>query len=126
MKSRLFIVALLSIALSSFGQSDTVFPPQGDARMYQIVEAVSAGRLEKDIRKLANFGTRHTLSDTVSETRGIGAARRWVKAEFDKISADCGNCLEVFYHRGMVKGDPESRIKEDTWVVNVVAVQRGT
>ena len=38
-----------------------------------------------------------TLSDTVSDTRGIGAARRWVKAEFERISAACGGCLQVFY-----------------------------
>src|SRR5690606_11748331 len=67
-----------------------------------------------------------TLSDTVSDTRGIGAARRWIKAEFDRISAACGGCLEVSYQRNLVKGDPETRIREDTWVVNVIAMQRGT
>lgn len=98
---------------------------QTDPQLYEIIEAVSAERIEKDIRRLANFGTRHTLSDTLSETRGIGAARRWIKAEFEKISADCGNCLEVFYQRSLVPAEGNRRFDVDTWVVNVVAIQKG-
>lgn len=100
-------------------------PQATDAHLYDIAEAPNAERLETDITKLVNFGTRHTLSDTLSDTRGIGAARRWIFDEFNKISAECGNCLEVFFQRNLVPGDPESRIKEATWVVNVVAIQRG-
>jgi Zn-dependent M28 family amino/carboxypeptidase len=94
--------------------------------MYEIIAAASPERIEADIRTLAGFGTRNTMSDTLSESRGIGAARRWIKAEFDRISAACGGCLEVSYQRNLVEGDPRSRIREDTWVVNVVAVMRGT
>ncbi|MEM7574485.1 MAG: M28 family peptidase [Bacteroidota bacterium] len=97
-----------------------------DELLYQIVDAASPQRLEADIQTLVNFGTRHTLSDTVSQTRGIGAARRWMHAEFGRISEECGGCLEVSFQRNLVEGDPETRIKEDTWVVNVLAVQRGT
>ena len=99
---------------------------QDDQQMYDIINAVSAERLETDIAKLANFGTRHTLSDTVSTTRGIGAARRWIKSEFDKISSDCGNCLDVFYQKDLVEQGTNNRIVKDVWVVNVVAVQKGT
>lgn len=98
---------------------------QIDTRIYDIIENSSPARIEKDIRTLANFGTRHTLSDTVSQTRGIGAARRWIKAEFEKISADCGGCLEVFYQRSLVPAKGNRRFDKDTWVVNVVAIQRG-
>jgi len=98
---------------------------QTDSRIYDIIDEVSADRIEKDIRKLADFGTRHTLSDTLSETRGIGAARRWIKAEFDKISKDCGGCLEVFYQRSLVPAEGNRRFDKDTWVVNVVAIQKG-
>ena len=101
-------------------------PASVDMRMYDIIEAVSADRLETDIKKLVSFGTRHTLSDTISETRGIGAARRWIKSEFDKISSDCGNCLEVSFHRGLVEAGESRRIPEDTWIVNVMAIKRGT
>lgn len=99
-------------------------PPQVDVRIYDIVVAASAERLEADVRALVGFGTRNTFSDTLSETRGIGAARRWIKAEFDKISAECGGCLDVSFQRSLVSAS--RRIPEDTWVVNVVAIQRGT
>ena len=101
-------------------------PPAVDNRLYEIAQSPSPDRLEADIRKLAGFGTRSTLSDTVSDTRGIGAARRWIKAEFDKISKECGNCLEVFYQRSLVPAEGNRRFAKDTWVVNVVAIQRGT
>jgi hypothetical protein len=86
--------------------------------------AASADRIEADISKLVSFDTRHTLSDTTSDTKGIGAARRWLKEEFERISADCGGCLEVFYVRDYIGG--ENRIPEPVEIVNVVAIQRGT
>lgn len=97
-----------------------------DPRIYEIIDAVSAERLETDIRKLAGFGTRNTFSDTVSQTRGIGAARRWIKSEFDKISSDCNNCIEVFYQKDLVTKADGARVPHDAWVVNVVAIQKGT
>ncbi|MBT8312742.1 MAG: M28 family peptidase, partial [Flavobacteriaceae bacterium] len=93
--------------------------------LYDIIGAVSAERLEQDITTLANFGTRHTLSDTLSQTRGIGAARRWIKGEFDEISSACGDCLEVFYQKDFIKKGDNQRIVNDVWVVNVVAIQWG-
>ncbi len=99
---------------------------QQDTKIYDIIDDVSADRIEQDIRQLAGFGTRNTFSDTISETRGIGAARRWIKAEFDEISKACGGCLEVFYHRTMVTTDMGRRVPKDAEVVNVVAVLRGT
>lgn len=99
---------------------------QTDQKIYDIIDAVSEDRLRNDVKKLADFGTRHTLSDTISDTRGIGAARRWIKSEFDKISNDCDNCLEVFYQQDLVEKGTNQRIVKDVMVVNVVAIQRGT
>lgn len=124
MKIILLLGALL-ISSSIYAQSNTI-PPPVDARMYDIIEAVSAERLENNIRTLANFGTRATLSDTISTTRGIGAARRWIKSEFDKISKGCGGCLEVSYQSSLVKKGENARIVKDVNVVNVLAIQRGT
>jgi hypothetical protein len=90
---------------------------------HELAAAVSAARIEHDIRQLVGFGTRHTLSETASDTRGIGAARRWVEQEFRNISHDCGGCLEVFTVGAVISG--ERRIPEPTEVVNVVAIQRG-
>jgi len=91
---------------------------------HQLAADVSADRIQADIEKLVSFGTRHTLSDTVSDTRGIGAARRWIEAEFNRISADCGGCLEVITVSDVISG--ERRIPEPTEVVSVLAIQRGT
>lgn len=99
---------------------------QTNQKMYDIINAVSAERIENDIRTLANFGTRNTFSDTVSDTRGIGAARRWIKNEFEKISANCNNCLDVFYQKDFVTKEGNNRVPKDAWVVNVVAIQKGT
>ncbi|MHA7057642.1 M28 family peptidase [Aquimarina sp. M1] len=99
---------------------------QNDQTIYDIIDAVSSERMEADIKKLAGFGTRHTLSDTVSDTRGIGAARRWIKSEFDNISKDCTNCLNVFYQKDLIPKGSNQRIVKDVMVVNVVAIQRGT
>ena len=99
---------------------------QTDQKIYDIIDAVSAERIKKDVKTLADFGTRHTFSDTVSNTRGIGAARRWIKSEFETISKDCNNCLDVFYQSDLVKKGTNQRIVHDVMVVNVVAIQRGT
>ena len=101
-------------------------PPEADLRMYRIIDSVLADRIEQDIRTLAGFGTRNTLSDTVSDTRGIGAARRWIKAEFDTISENCGGCLDIFYQHNPTEEGAGSRIVKDVDIVNVVAIQRGT
>lgn len=99
-------------------------PVGEDPRIHEIVAAVSATRIEADIRTLVGFGTRHTLSDTVSATRGIGAARRWIKAELDRIGAACGGCLDVRYVAEVFP--PDRRLRDSTNVVNVMAIQRGT
>jgi Zn-dependent M28 family amino/carboxypeptidase len=100
-------------------------PSFEDQRIHEIVAAASPERLEADIRKLVSFGTRHTMSDTLSATRGIGAARRWIYDEFRRISQACGGCLEVRYVSDVIKGNPQSRIRSDVNIVNVVAIQRG-
>ena len=118
MKPITIFLLLITFISNSYGQTDP--------KIYDIINTISSERIEKDITKLANFGTRHTLSDTVSNTRGIGAARRWIKQEFEQISSDCNNCLEVFYQKDLVKKGANKRITKDVWVVNVVAIQRGT
>jgi hypothetical protein len=100
--------------------------PQQETLLYKIIDSVSAARIADDVTTLVGFGTRHTLSDTTSNTRGIGAARRWIRQEFETISGDCGDCLEVFYQKNKVEKGANERIARDVWVVNVVAIQRGT
>ena len=120
------LTIFFSLTASALAQELLISPPQEDLRMYEIIDAVSSERIEADIRTLVGFGTRHTLSDTLSKTRGIGAARRWIKSEFDNISDDCSGCLEVSYHKGLATAEGNRRIPEDTWIVNVMAIKRGT
>jgi Zn-dependent M28 family amino/carboxypeptidase len=98
-----------------------------DARIHDIIQRVSAERIERDIRALVGFGTRHTLSDTLSDTRGIGAARRWITREFDAIGTACGGCLEVSYVSEVFPaGARRLQPDNETLIVNVIAIQRGT
>ena len=113
---------LLSLAVFSGKQAKA---QETDSKIYDIISTISADSIESDIRKLVSFGTRNTFSDTLSDTRGIGAARRWIKSEFDNIASNC-NCMDVFYQKDFVKKEDGSRIPKDAWVVNVVAIQKGT
>lgn len=121
------LLAALALAPATGGAQSAaaVVPSFEDPRIHAIVRAASPERIERDIRTLVGFGTRHTTSDTLSPTRGIGAARRWIFEEFRRISAECGGCLEVRYVSDVVKGDSATRIRRDVNVVNVVAIQRG-
>lgn len=121
--SRHAIVTLAALLFPSLliGQQ----PPSGhDSRLAQIAEAGNAKAIEHTIRTLVAFHTRNTISDTLSPTTGIGAARRWIHAQFDSISAACGGCLEVSYVADIVQ--PRPRVPRPTNVVDVVAVLKGT
>ena len=120
MKNLIIKIIFLFGIISLYAQNDNMISP------YEIISDVSADRIEKDIRKLVSFGTRHTMSETESDTRGIGAARRWIQEEFERISSECGGCLEVSIQRTLEKGSEKTRITKDTEIVNVMAVIRGT
>lgn len=114
-----------SILCSLFVLISFTLNAQTDEKIYNIIDDISAERIKKDVKILADFGTRHTLSDTVSDVRGIGAARRWIKSEFEIISSNCNNCLDVFYQKNLVKKGDGVRIVHDVEIVNVVAIQKG-
>ena len=116
-------LAVASLFVSHFALANPI-SYHDQAKLHHIAKAVSAERIEHDIQALVNFGTRHSLSETKSDTRGIGAARRWIKAEFEKISTQCGGCLEVIEVKETISG--EKRIPNATEVVNIIAIQRGS
>ena len=107
------IAALLGTASVSATEKD----------LYEIATAPSDERIADDIQTLVDFGTRHTLSLTQSNSRGIGAARRWLANEFEEISENCGQCLEILTVGDIVSGP---RIPNPTEVVNIVAILRGS
>ncbi len=98
-------------------------PPLEQPVLHEIARDVSADRIRADITRLVGFGTRHTLSDTSSDGRGIGAARRWMQGQFQQIGRDCRGCLEVLLQSSFVEG--ETRIPGRAEIVNVLAIQRG-
>lgn len=118
-----FIGAAMVAAVASTSVTAQV-QNQDQPALHAIAADISPQRIKQDITTLVSFGTRHTLSETQSDTRGIGAARRWIKREFDQISAQCGGCLEVYYQSATISG--EKRIPNPVEVVSVIAIQRGT
>lgn len=98
--------------------------PQIEAALRQI----SAQTIRANIEKLVSFGTRSTLSAqddaSMAKGRGIGAAREWIKSEFERYSKDCNGCLEVKTD-GFIE-QPADRIPTPTRITNVYAVLKGT
>ena len=93
--------------------------------LYEIINDVSSERIKTDVKKLVSFGTRHTFSDTISNTNGIGAARRWIKSKFEEISKECNNCLDVDFQKNFYKKN-KKRLVYDVWINNVIAIQKGS
>lgn len=93
-------------------------------RVEALVARVEASRLKATVARLAAFGTRHTLSETASETRGIGAARRWLAGEFTALAKLPGSRLQPFEDR--FTAEPGPRIPRAVELVNVGAVLPGT
>ena len=114
-----FVLLFVFAALPIFSQKRE--KPNGEIE--KMLKEVSAKNIENSIRKLVSFGTRNTLSEQDNPTRGIGAARDWIFAEFEKISRDCGGCLEV--EKQTFLQPKAARIPEPTNLTNVVATLKG-
>ena len=114
------LIAALALAAPAAAQSP---PPSDQPLLHRLAAEVSPQAEHATIARLVGFGTRHTLSDTRSETRGIGAARRWVAARFAALSRGCGSCLVVETPSQTFAGE---RIPHPTAVIDVLAIQRGT
>src|SRR6185436_347627 len=94
--------------------------PSRDPDVENIVAAVSADRLAHDVQALAAFGTRHLYSDTTSATRGIGAAREWIRQQM--VAA--GPRLQVEFDTYQVAAQG-GRLPRDVELRNVVAILPG-
>jgi Zn-dependent M28 family amino/carboxypeptidase len=114
---------VLTVALASFAVVAGAASPVEQPLLRDIAAAADAAQVKLTIEALVGFGTRHTLSDTASPKRGIGAARRWAQARFEQIGRDCGGCLSVVTPSQIVTG---ARVPKPAAIVDVVAIQRGT
>jgi hypothetical protein len=119
----------ISIILSPLLAAQSAGAQQfADPKIAAALKDVSSARIQVNIEKLVSFGTRSTLSaqdgEAVASGRGIGAAREWIKSEFERYSRDCGGCLEV--KTDSFTEAPAKRIPSPTQITNVYATLKGT
>ena len=126
----LLAASLASVPYRTVAQAvtpDSAAPP-ADPQIAAALAQVSAQRIQANIEKLVGFQTRLTLSaqdpDSIKAGHGIGAAREWIKAEFESYSRACGGCLQV--KTDSFTENPADRIPKPTVITNVYAVLKGT
>jgi hypothetical protein len=126
--ARVVAEGIFLAAIGCAGQSAQSEPAPADPQIAAALRQVSAQRIQANIEKLVSFGTRLTLSAqdpaSIAAGHGIGAAREWIKAEFERYSKDCGGCLEV--KTDSFTEEPTERIPKATEITNVYAVLKGT
>jgi Zn-dependent M28 family amino/carboxypeptidase len=110
------VIAMLGAAASAAAAAEQPI-------LREISRSSDPGQLQATVQSLVGFGTRHTLSDTASPKRGIGAARRWAQSRFEQIGRDCGGCLSVVMPSQTVTGEGVPKTVE---IVDVVAIQKGS
>jgi hypothetical protein len=102
--------------------------PHADSHIAEAIRQVSAERIRQTIEKLVSFRNRSTISAedeaSIKAGTGIGAAREWIKAEFERYSKECGGCLEV--KTDSFTEPPADRIPKPTEITNVYAVLGGS
>ena len=123
----LLAVCTVFASLAQFGMSQSLPNMAADPQIMAAWRQVSAQRIQATVQKLVSFGTRLTLSaqdpQSIAKGRGIGAAREWIKSEFERYSLDCGGCLQV--KTDSFAEGPADRIPKATQITNVYAVLKG-
>jgi len=121
------ILIFAALATGAFAQYP-VDPGPRDPQIVAALKQVSPSRIRSTIEKLVSLQTRSTLSAqdpaSIAAGHGIGAAREWIKSEFESYSRDCGGCLEV--KTDTFTEGPADRIPRPTEITNVYAVLNGT
>jgi hypothetical protein len=119
-KSLFFFLMVMSLSIPGFGQTNiTLSNPEAlqillgnynpenytpavvinhpDSILYGIVNKVSKDTLISYLMKIDSYYNRNTGSDTLSETHGIGAVRRWIHKKYGEYSNQYENRLVVTY-----------------------------
>ena len=118
MRITILCVLLLAISVTSIAAPDRKNPD-----IEKIVKQISATRIEATIRKLVSFETRNSLSDTVSDRKGVGAARRWIKSELERCATENGGRMKVEFDEHLAP--VSARVPQPTPIVNVIATLPG-
>jgi hypothetical protein len=121
MKSLFFVLIVLLLSLNASAQ--TII--NRDPEIKKMVDEISRENIERDVRKLVSFHSRHNLSEQNNPAKGIGASWNWIKGEMEKIIPSSGGRLSVKFEEYTVGGQGQ-RIAKETKLKNVVATLKGT
>ncbi|GAA2874784.1 aminopeptidase [Actinoplanes cyaneus] len=97
-------------------------PP--DAGLRAVLREIDEKRIEATVRRLAAFGTRHTLSAQDDPARGIGAARDWIHEQFRTYAEASQGRMTVELQSFVQPVSP--RVPTPTVITNVIATLRGS
>jgi Peptidase family M28 len=122
------LIQILMVFPAAAQQAQELRPQISDLKIRAALKEISAAQVQSDIEKLVSFETRSTISaqdaGSISAGRGIGAAREWIKSEFDRYSRDCAGCLEV--KTDSFTQPVSERVPAPVEMTNVYAVLKGT
>ncbi len=119
---RLLLIGIISLFLTQLSSAQPIIKRDTDIK--KMVDEISRDRIEKTVRKLVSFKTRHNLSDQNNPNEGIAAAWNWVKSEMEKSIPTSDGRLSVELVSYKVGGEKQ-RIKEEITLKNVVATLKG-
>ena len=117
------LIGLLCLDARPAPAQSVLVGPRRNPQVEAILADISAERIEATVRTLVGFGTRHTASDPDHPTRGIGAARRWIRKELDSYASESGGRLVVDEDSFIQPAG--GRIAAPTRLVNLVAILPG-
>jgi hypothetical protein len=115
------VLFLLSAVANSFSQQII----KKDAEIDAMVKEISVDSLTQNLNKLVSFGTRATLSNQSSNTKGIGAARAWILTRFNDYAKASNGRLTAFIDTTTYNAD-KRRVNRPIILGNVVATLKGT
>src|SRR5437763_14754508 len=121
MKTKAVLLGMAMLGLTPLIARAQSAYPEVDQRIVKLLSGISEQRMEQNLRRLVAFGTRNTMSDPASTTRGVGAARQWI---FDQLKATSPK-LQVSFDTHQIPKGRSDRITRDIELRNVVAVLPG-
>jgi Zn-dependent M28 family amino/carboxypeptidase len=124
MKRIAVIVWLIGSSSTAWADAPVLITPRKSPDVTRALDSIEAARIEASVRRLVSFGTRHTLSVTDHPDRGIGAARTWLKQQFEEIANESNGRMTVAEDR--FTQESGNRIPKPVEIVNLVATLKGT
>lgn len=132
MKNNIITFLFLFLLAGPLAIAQNVLKPEPvssriDPEIAALVKQISADSMKAYIAKMVSFGTRHSLSDTVSSEKGIGAARRWVAAKLRQFAVVNKAEMQVLLDPYEIKPNPRSpRVPYTTTMKNVLGILKGS